>query len=236
VHSEIFDASAAAFAAGIDRDLDRGQYLRGSLFRDAISKWAPPGAQVLDYGCGPGRISRLIAERGYSVLGVDPSSGMIKEALGQKRAGLSLEFQLEEDPAAPLGASRFDAIVCSSVIEYVIDPRVLLSAFSLALRPNGILTLSYANAASIWRAYAKLRFGKSAPHYLTQRYVWRYRTVRALFREARFNVIEKPVYYDSPLDRWPVLRRFGNLAPIGTLGLLVARKSSSCSEGADARN
>src|SRR6185369_7492593 len=37
----------------------------------------PPGASVLELGCGTGRILRPLAEAGHPVLGVDESAGML---------------------------------------------------------------------------------------------------------------------------------------------------------------
>ena len=40
----------------------------------------PPGARLLDVGCGPGRHSLELARRGYQVMGIDPSGAMIAAA------------------------------------------------------------------------------------------------------------------------------------------------------------
>jgi len=40
----------------------------------------PPGAKLLDIGCGTGRHSIELARRGYQITGIDLSSGMLAEA------------------------------------------------------------------------------------------------------------------------------------------------------------
>jgi len=40
----------------------------------------PDGALVCDLGCGTGRMTRLLAESGYDMIGIDNSEGMLSEA------------------------------------------------------------------------------------------------------------------------------------------------------------
>ena len=54
----------------------------------------PPRGHVLDYGCGPGRLARLIAEQGYRVHDVNPSPAMIAEAVRQDLDGLEVVFEV----------------------------------------------------------------------------------------------------------------------------------------------
>src|SRR5215469_7809272 len=112
----IFDDTATGFAASTDAQIERGIYRRGQLFMSSARKWISPGGYILDYGCGPGRISRLIAQSGYSVLGVDPSVQMIERAKEQLLVRENLRFALLSNDW--LKRATYDGIVCSSVIEY----------------------------------------------------------------------------------------------------------------------
>ena len=68
------------------------------------------GARVLDVGCGVGRHSIELARRGFSVVGVDVSAGMLAEA---RRAseGMAVEW-VEADAARGLPAGPFDLAIC----------------------------------------------------------------------------------------------------------------------------
>ena len=49
-------------------------------------------AKFLDWGCGTGSHARILARRGYSVLGVDTSSAMINRAIAESEPADKLKF------------------------------------------------------------------------------------------------------------------------------------------------
>src|SRR5690242_9816448 len=88
----LFDRTAKEFATAIDTSIATNTYFRGKLFLTMTQRELPLGSRILDYGCGPGRIARIIAEHGYEVEAVDPSPMMIREAEDQHTRGLPLTF------------------------------------------------------------------------------------------------------------------------------------------------
>ena len=217
----LFDRTAEAFARTADAQIAAGRYVRGRLFVDALKRSSPQRGRVLDYGCGPGRISRLLSEEGYAVTGLDPSSGMVDVARAQARAGLALEFGvLDADTGFEAGA--YDAIVCSSVIEYVEDPEELLRTFHAALAPAGVLIASYANRGSLWGSYARVR-NPGAPHRSLQHHLWTFRGAKRVLARSGFEIVAGPTYYDAEgFDRRPGLRFMSALPWIGTLAIVTA--------------
>ena len=224
-----FDATAEEFARSTDIRIAGGHYRRGAVFADAAKKFLRSGASVLDYGCGPGRISLLLARHGFDVTGVDPSPGMIQQALEQEVPGLHLKFRVLSGNLGESEGQGYDGIVCSSVIEYAADPRDLLLRLQHSLRPGGVLLISFANSCSLWRGYARLRYRASAPHTRFQHHLWTGGSFRKLLEACNFDVASGVTYFDSPLEQWPVLTGILKSCFNGTLGFVVAHAPARAS-------
>ena len=216
----VFDDTASKFAAKADSQIHEGIYRRGELFLKAALSAIPAGGSVMDYGCGPGRISRILATNGYRVLGVDPSSEMIAMARRQSLEQLPLDFQtISAEFAIPQGR-QFDGIICSSVIEYSTDALRLLRAFWSVLHPSGTLIISFANSRSIFRA----PFQHNNLHLAAQIHTWNWPQFQALVELGGYRVVATPQYYEGPVARIPGLRALTASQFVGGLGLVVAAK------------
>jgi 2-polyprenyl-3-methyl-5-hydroxy-6-metoxy-1,4-benzoquinol methylase len=223
---ELFETSASQFARSIDGLISSQCYVRGDLFVRAARASVPPNGKVLDYGCGPGRIAMLLADAGFDVRAVDPSPAMIAEAVQLAGQRERLRFAVLEDPCQELGPNSLDAVICSSVIEYVPGPEDLLRYFFAALRPSGALIISYANRRSIFRKYFEYRTAHSAAYLKVQANLWDWRTFRDLLVRAGFQPMSGPIYFDPGFQDRPFARKLCSWPWFGMLGLCVAKKIS----------
>jgi 2-polyprenyl-3-methyl-5-hydroxy-6-metoxy-1,4-benzoquinol methylase len=119
---------------------------RIARFADALDALVLPGAAILDYGCGTGDIAAALAAHGYRVEARDKSARMIAQARAL-HAGSAARFVEAVDTPAEIAAGRdsFDAVVCSSVLEYVRDVPESLRALAAALKPGGWLVATVPN-------------------------------------------------------------------------------------------
>ena len=219
-----FDAGASTFAGNLDDAIAQGRFHRGRLFVDAARRRVIPGGRVLDYGCGPGRVAKLLGVAGFEVDAVDPSPAMLVEAQKQDISGLRVTFRHYDGTGDALDSAAYDGIVCSSVIEYVSDPIALIANFRRALKIGGILVISYANKLSLVRAYSVLRYGRRMPHLQVQYNVWRFRDVQRALLAGGFPTVSAPVFFEaSPFDKRPKLNFLSSLGCVGQLGLVTAR-------------
>ena len=143
----------------------------GWLHAEGLS---PPGARVLDFGCGIGRVAAPLATEGRTVLGVDVSPRMVAEARRRHDATPGLCFEVTTGEAVPDGP--FDLILLADSMPYVFQAGVadtVIAAMAEALAPGGaivVMNLSYGRTeaedlADIerWAAWHALAMRKSAP-------------------------------------------------------------------------
>lgn len=114
---------------------------RIARFQNALSAVLLPGASVLDYGCGTGDIATAFAKQGFAVTAGDISAEMIARAR-QGAVADNPRWVLIDPGAQPHGDlpnNFFDAVVSSSVLEYVSDPTRTLKELSRMSKPGAYL-------------------------------------------------------------------------------------------------
>lgn len=96
-------------------------------------------SSVIDLGCGPGPLTRLLADRwpGATVRGVDSSPDMVESAQEHAIAG-RLDFVLG-DISAWQSDRPVDVLVSNAALHWVPGHLDLLSRFAKALSPGGVL-------------------------------------------------------------------------------------------------
>jgi trans-aconitate 2-methyltransferase len=92
--------------------------------------------QVLDVGCGDGRITTEIARRvpdGY-VVGVDASSNMIE--LASRQTGPNLRFEVADARSLPFH-HEFDLVVSFNALHWIHEQDLALASIHRSLKPGG---------------------------------------------------------------------------------------------------
>lgn len=133
---------AAGWAQGYTRaSFDR----RRICFRSLLDRNVVAGEAWLDLGCGAGVLTRELLERHATVLAVDGSPAMLKEAHAGTSGdqGLMVTWLQSDVRFLPqVRDASFDGVVCSSVLEYLETPEAALREAARLLRPGGKLIVS----------------------------------------------------------------------------------------------
>jgi SAM-dependent methyltransferase len=109
----------------------------------------PPGGLILDAGCGSGRDALHFLQSGFHVEAFDASAEMC--ALAAKLTGLKVVHQRFNQIQY---ASQFDGIwACASVLHVSRNETLpVIERLATALRPGGVIFLSFKNRDEVWNA------------------------------------------------------------------------------------
>jgi SAM-dependent methyltransferase len=106
----------------------------GALF----SLLTPPPARILECGCGMGWLSRLLARRGYQVVGVDVSPIAIRMARDDSFAdAANLEFEVADAEHLDYD-QEFDAVLFYDALHHAVDEFAALRSAYRALKAGGV--------------------------------------------------------------------------------------------------
>ena len=132
----------------------------------AVDALVERGARILDVGCGPGRVSVALAQRGHRVYGIDIDPVLIAEAERvARRSGLAPAGQaggvgfVVGDICAPYppAVAPADLIVCAGNVITFLDgdtPAAALAQMAAGLAPGGRVAMGF----GLGRGYPMERF------------------------------------------------------------------------------
>ena len=162
------DASVKWSLQAEDRD---NRFTRLLYFlTDRIVEHVPSG-KLLDFGCGPGLLCSLLADRGFDVYGTDIAERMIEAAM-QRMAGKvddpGSRFHVCRDGEVPFDGEQFDLVIASQVLGYVADQPACVERFRSLLKPGGLCVASVTNRFSLYAIREMLdRSFRFPPHVRT---------------------------------------------------------------------
>jgi len=129
-----FAARPAALCFTDDVYLDHETWIRPAL--DRLGDVA--GRRVLDFGCGHGMASVVLARRGARVTGFDLSGRYLREARQRAQAnGVAVSFAQADGERLPFAAGSFDRIWGNAVLHHLDLPRTG-AELRRVLRPGGV--------------------------------------------------------------------------------------------------
>jgi len=115
------------------------------FIQQSLERHIKPGGKILGIGCGNGNISYQLAKNGFAVTGMDIGKDAIAEAKRTYQMS-NLEFiAVRAEDIATFRDTKFDALICSEVIEHLTAPEKLTLLFSKYLKPGGVVAVTVPN-------------------------------------------------------------------------------------------
>jgi SAM-dependent methyltransferase len=111
---------------------------------ETVAVAAPgPGERVLDLGCGTGNAALLAAERGASVVGVDPAARLLELAAARAaEAGLEVRFELGDAAQVPLPDRSVEVVVSVFGIVFAADAQAAAGELGRVTSRGGRVVLT----------------------------------------------------------------------------------------------
>jgi ubiquinone/menaquinone biosynthesis C-methylase UbiE len=146
--SKVLEARTAAFydaypfefltpqdEAGIEQ-------MQPAPFRRFVERFAKTNMEVGEVGCGPGRATAYLCQKGLSVTAFDISQKSIDLAHARAKEA---KFIRASALALPCSDESFDMVVCDGVIHHTPDARAGMAECARVLRRGGMLYLGVYN-------------------------------------------------------------------------------------------
>ncbi len=109
------------------------------------------GLRTLDLGCGEGRFSRMLAERGACATGIDLTRELLATA-AQRRNGED-GYVLGDAEPLPFASASFDLVVSYVTLVDIVDYRAAIAECARVLRCGGrlaVANLGFVTASQGW--------------------------------------------------------------------------------------
>jgi ubiquinone/menaquinone biosynthesis C-methylase UbiE len=205
--------------------------LRLDLY-DTITTLAPPPARILDINCGTGTDALALSVRGYSVVGVDVTEKMIREARHKSTRSPNVRFvHASYDAMDHLPESEFDLVMSNfgglnctddlSAVGHQVARRLKPSGYFVAVvMPSFSLweTCAYAVRGQVRMAFRRLRRNGTPAEFSGRLFTVYYFNPRKTERQLAKDFVVRDVYawniFTPPPHAWNVARRYPRLTSV----------------------
>jgi ubiquinone/menaquinone biosynthesis C-methylase UbiE len=129
-----------------------GQYVDRTEKRLVFSMLRTKSGTALDLGCGTGNYTLELKRRGFDVIGLDASDGMLEVA---RRKGLKC---IKGDAySLPFPDGSFDLVLSVTMFEFIHEPERVVKEIHRVLKHGGEVLIGTMNGRSAWFFFKRLK-------------------------------------------------------------------------------
>jgi 2-polyprenyl-3-methyl-5-hydroxy-6-metoxy-1,4-benzoquinol methylase len=125
---------------------------RLAIIRDFVGD--PRGLEIAEVGSGGGQVLKMFPTARLTAIDV---SGVYLDNARRNLAGYDVRFLKGEVEKLDLPPASFDRVICTEVLEHVVDPDSVLAAIARLLRPDGVAVVTVPNDPLILRVKGLIR-------------------------------------------------------------------------------
>jgi ubiquinone biosynthesis O-methyltransferase len=124
-----------------NRNIDMYAQTKFELVANILKKYQVQN--ILDVGCGTGELALYLAEKGYTVTGIDMHEQFIQSAQNnkQKKQLPTLPQFITADITRFKTTTQYDCVVSTDVLEHIEDDEAAIKNMLKALKPRGIIII-----------------------------------------------------------------------------------------------
>lgn len=214
--SESLEKWRVSARAWITDQGELGDWSRRAVLDPALEKILPDvrGKMVLDLGCGEGRYSRVLRDKGAHVVGIDPVPEFVDQARRRDAKSTYIEAVAEQ---IPLGDETFDMVLSYLSLVDIPDLASASREICRLLKPHGeLIIVNISNLASATEGWVKDEQGRKT-HRTVDRYMEHF-SLDIEWRNIQVRNFHRPLSYILGLflDNGFVLTKFVEPLPMST--------------------
>lgn len=196
-----------------NKEADGRHFTLQKMFDSVKSKLGEgQGRRALDVGAGRGRYSKLLCDKGYSVVSTDINPEMLEIIAKQ---GIPSERYVTNAEELPFRAEHFDVVTAMDITMHVQDTERFLGELYRVLKPSGELFVNISNGKSMYVRWTKRlnpKLRALQDDYLRKNFTPE--EFKGLLNEAGFKVVDEAGHgVVSPLSLRPGWKKM--IMPVG---------------------